>query len=130
MPNAANCLLSGTRFDKGGGTFIGGNGKCILKDKKGKVVGKGNKVGRLYLMDTCSQLLGQAPTNFSTMTHKQSWDQWHKNFGHMVTLSLEHLHQEKGMAVDQSSIPSRSCKTCIQAKQACRSYPQEAEHRS
>ena len=74
MLNVANCLLSGTRFDEGGGTFIGGNGKCILKDKKGKIVGKGNKVGRLYLMDVCSQLLEQEHTNFSTMTQKQSWD--------------------------------------------------------
>ena len=34
------------------------------------------------------------------------------------------------MAVDESSIPSKSCEACIQAKQAHKSFPQEAEHRS
>src|SRR5271168_4829303 len=95
-----------------------------------RIVGKGNKVGRLYLMDVRSQI--QEHTNFSTTTQKQTWDQWHKNFGHIATLSLERLHREKmvdGMIVDQSSIPSKSCDICIQAKQARRSYPKEAEHR-
>src|ERR1700678_3676106 len=69
-------LSSGTRFDEAGGTFIGGNGKCILKDSRGRIVGKGNKVGRLYLMDAHSQI--QEHTNFSTTTQKQTWDQWHK----------------------------------------------------
>src|SRR6202522_967132 len=129
VPNAANSLLSGTRFDEAGGTFIGGNEKCILKDNKGRVLGKGNKVGRLYLMDARSQ--SQERTNFSTTTQKQTWDQWHKNFGHIATPSLERLHRENmvnGMIVDQSSSPSKSCDICIQAKQARHSYPKEAEH--
>src|SRR5271168_3232233 len=107
-----------------------GNAYLLLKDNKGRVVGNGNKVGRLYLMDAHSQ--SQERTNFSTTTQKQTWDQWHKNFGHIATPSLERLHREKmvdGMIVDQSSIPSKSCDICIQAKQARRSYPKEAEHR-
>ena len=34
------------------------------------------------------------------------------------------------LSIDQSSITSKSCDACIQAKQARKSYPQEAEHRS
>ncbi|KAF9538361.1 hypothetical protein CPC08DRAFT_614876, partial [Agrocybe pediades] len=54
-------------------------------------------------------------------------------FGHIAIPSLERLFQEKmvkGMAVDSSSSPSKTCEACIQAKQAHRSYPQEAQHRS
>ena len=133
VPNAANCLLSGTRFDDSGGIFTGGNGKCILKDKNGRIVGRGNKVDRLYLLDARAQLLGQERTNYANTTQKRTWDQWHKNFGHIAVPSLERLYQEKmvdGMAVDESSIPSKSCEACIQAKQAHKSFPQEAEHRS
>lgn len=89
VPNAANCLLSGTRFDEGGGTFIGGNGKCSLKDRTGRIVGIGNKIGRLYLMDAHAQLSEREQTNFSSTAWKLSWDQWHKNFGHIAIPSLE-----------------------------------------
>ena len=35
-----------------------------------------------------------------------------------------------GLKIDQSLITSKTCDACIQAKQAWRSYPQEAEHLS
>ena len=35
-----------------------------------------------------------------------------------------------GLFMDQSLITSKSCDACIQAKQARKSYPQEAEHQS
>ena len=133
VPNAANCLLSGTRFDEGGGTFIGGNGKCSLKDRNGRVVGTGNKTERLYLLDARAQLLGQERTNYASTSQKRTWDQWHRNFGHIAIPSLECINRENmvnGLAIDQSSIPSKSCDACIQAKQARKSYPQEAESRS
>ena len=36
----------------------------------------------------------------------------------------------KGLSIDQSSIASKSCDACIQARQSQKSYPQEAEHHS
>ena len=119
VPNVANCLFSGTQFDDSGGTFIGGNGKCVFKDKTGRVVGTGNKTDRLYLLDARAQLLGQERTNYASTTQKQTWDQWHKIFGHIAITSLERLYRDDmvdGMAVDDSSIPSKSCDACIQAK--------------
>jgi hypothetical protein len=35
-----------------------------------------------------------------------------------------------GLSIDQSLIASKSCDACIQAKQAQKSYPQEAKNRS
>ena len=93
-------------------------------------MGRGNKIYRLYLLDARAQLLGQERTNYASTTQKRTWDQWHKNFGHIAIPSLERLYREKmvdRMAVDESSIPSKSCEACIQAKQAHKSFLQEAE---
>lgn len=133
VPNASNCLLSGTRFDDAGGEFIGGKGKCILKDKSGKIVGTGIKTGGLYLLDARAQLLGQERTNYSNAPNKLSWDQWHRRFGHISIKALERLDAEglvHGLEIDQSTIPSINCEACIQAKQAHKPFPKEAEHRS
>ena len=39
------CLLSGPRFDEGGGNFSSGNGSCILNGKSGRTMGKSTKIG-------------------------------------------------------------------------------------
>ena len=62
-----------------------------------------------------------------------TWDQWHRRFGHISISGLERLKREglvDGLAVDESSITSPTCESCIQAKQAHRPFPKEAEHRS
>ena len=67
----------------------------------------------------------------TSTSQKRTWDQWHRSFGHIAIPSLEHLNRENmvnGLAIDQSSIPSKSCDACIQAKQARKSYPQEAKN--
>lgn len=95
-------------------------------------MGKGTKTGRLHLLKARAQLLGEERTNY-VATPKLSWDQWHQHYRHISTSALECLHWEdmvKGLLIDQSMITSKSCDVCIQAKQARRSYPQEAEHRS
>jgi len=74
VPDAPNCLLSGARFDEGGGEFIGGNGKCILKDKSGRIVGEGTKtvtfVKRKSTLTTWTrknQLCGYFKTHLGSM---------------------------------------------------------------
>jgi len=50
-----------------------------------------------------------------------------------VISSLEQLDQDKmvdGMAVNHTSIASRSCKACIKAKHTHTPFPKEAKHRS
>ena len=88
------------------------------------------RVGRLYLLNGRAQLLGQERTNYVAIP-KLSWDQWHRCFRHISISALEHLDQENmvdGLFIDQSLIASKSCDACIQAKQAWKSYPQEAKH--
>ena len=66
-------------------------------------------------------------------TEKLTWDQWHRRYGHISISTLQTLEKEKlvnGLSIDQSSIPSKSCRACIEAKQAHQPFPQEAENRS
>ena len=60
---------------------------------------------------------------------KESWQSWHKKFGHIgLDLGLKHLYQKdlvQGLKVDKHS-PVFDCTTCIQAKQAHAPFPKEA----
>ena len=51
MPGAPNCLLSVPRIDKAQGHVEFRNRECILKDKKGNIIGKGNLFNRLYILE-------------------------------------------------------------------------------
>jgi hypothetical protein len=131
-PDAENCLLSISRFDVGGGDIQFKDGKAILQDKSNQTVGISRVKNRLYLLDAQAELPGQERANFAS-TQKLSWDQWHHRYGHLSVGALETLKKQKlvkGLMIDESSIPSRSCEACIQAKQAHRPFPKEAENRS
>jgi transposase InsO family protein len=132
VPTASNCLVSVSRLDDAGGKVETGNGLCWLKDKSDKVVGKGYKHRRLYLLAARAVLRDQDRSNLTTPT-KLTWDQWHQRYGHIGMTAIRQLEREglvSGLEIDQSSIPSPTCEACIQAKQAHRPYPREAENRS
>jgi GAG-pre-integrase domain len=68
--------------------------------------------------------------NFAS-TQKLSWDQWHRRYGHHSMGALELLKREKmvkGLTINESLIPSQSCKACIQAKQTHQPFPKEAKN--
>jgi transposase InsO family protein len=103
-----------------------------LWNNKGKLIGKGYKHRKLYLLLARAVLVDQHRAHFAT-TKKLTWDQWHKRFGHVAISAIQKLERDnsvKGLIVDQSSIPSVSCDACIQAKQDRKSFPKEAENRS
>lgn len=132
VPEAPNCLLSVSRLDDPKGHMEFKDGLCILKDKNNRVMGIGHKLQRLYLLDARAQLLGQERTNYAS-ANKLSWDQWHRRCGHISMTSLQRLITENmvdGLDVNQSSIPSKTCESCIQAKFSCRAFPKEAENRA
>jgi hypothetical protein len=131
IPEAPNCLLSVSRFDEMGGRIIFHRKQCFLEDKGGDIIGYGQMRGRLYLLDTKSNQSKEF-SNYASQP-KLSWDQWHRRFGHISITSLERLNKEnlvEGLLIDQSTIPSKSCEACIQAKQAHKPFPKEAENRS
>ena len=109
-----------------------GGGICWLMDNSKKVVGKGYKHHRLFLLAARATLLEQERTNYAA-SPKLSWDQWHCRYGHISISALRQLEKEglvSGLTIDQSSIPSKTCIACTEAKQAHQPFPKEAENRS
>jgi transposase InsO family protein len=132
VPDAPNCLLSIPRIDEAQGHVEMQGGECIIKDKKGIIIGKGSLSERLYILEAQTQFPSQEKANY-TASNKLTWDQWHRLYGHIAISSLEQLDRDKmvdGMAIDHASLPSRSCEACIKAKHAHAPFPKEAEHRS
>ena len=132
VPNATNCLLSLGRFEEGGGKVEFEEGQCWMKDKDRLVVGKGYRNQRLYVLAAHATQLGQERTNYVSTT-RPTWDQWHRQYGHISISALQQLEKEglvNGLTIDQSSIPSKTCEACIQAKQSHKPFPQEAKNRS
>jgi len=131
-PDAPNCLLSLSRFDNTNGKVAFNDGMCWLKNKDGKVIGKGFKHQRLYLLAARAILQERERSNYAT-TRKLAWDEWHRHFGHISISALQQLDRKdlvSGLNIDQSSIPSHTCTPCIQTKQTHKPFPQEAENRS
>jgi transposase InsO family protein len=87
--------------------------------------------GRLYLLDATANKSNESSLYASSP--KLSWDQWHRRYGHISTTTLDRISKRgivDGLSIDQSTIPSNTCEACIQAKQAHKPFPKEAENRS
>ena len=107
-------------------------GICWIKDKGKKIIGKGYKHNRLYMLYARVALPGTEKANYAS-TKKLAWDQWHQRYRHISISALQTLEKEKmvnGLSIDQSLIPSKTCDTCTEAKQVHQQFPQEAENRS
>jgi hypothetical protein len=77
MPDAPNCLLSIPCIDKAQGHVEMKEGECIIKDKRGIIIGKSSLSGRLYILETQTQFFSQEKTNY-TAPNKLTWNQWHQ----------------------------------------------------
>ena len=102
-----------------------------MEDKDGNLIGHGNMRGRLYLLDATATKSNKI-SNYA-LSPKISWDQWHQRFGHISPTTLEQIAKEgivDGLMIDQSTMSSKSCEACIQAKQAHKPFPKEAKNRS
>ncbi|KAJ3521915.1 hypothetical protein NMY22_g12109 [Coprinellus aureogranulatus] len=130
VPGAPHCLLSVSRFDEAGGEVGFRKGECVLRDKDGKVVGTGRKEERLYKLDARA-VLTQDRANLAAPDAK-TWDQWHRVMGHIGMSTLEKMYQKRmvdGFAVDEASIPSPTCTSCLEAKLTRQPFPKKAETR-
>ena len=76
VPGVPNCLLSLNRIDDGGGSVDFKGGVCWIKDKGEKVIGKGYKHQRLYMLFARAILPKIEKANYAS-TRKLTWDQWH-----------------------------------------------------
>ena len=132
VPKAPNCLLSIGQIDDGGGSIDFQDEICWIKNKTKKTIEKGYKTNQLYMLYARAALPGTERSNYASM-EKLTWDQWHRRYGHISISALQLLDKEnlvKGLAINQSSIPSKMCDACIEAKQAHQPFPKEAKNRS
>lgn len=139
IPNNPHNLLSLGRWDKAGGKYQGGNGMLMLATKDGKIVAKGTKVSNnLYKMNIEVKMPGNSdlkrrstPKVFSSEETAQSWEIWHRRFGHMGYSGLKVMLEKNlvdGFTVDEHT-PQPDCVACTEAKQHIQSFPKEGSNR-
>jgi len=119
VPGTRNNLISLGRWDAEGCKYIGKNGQINLITSDGKTIAKGNKItNNLYKMHfTMNKLEKPAEVMFHT-TKAESWDMWHKHFGHVSYDGLQKLLDNKmvnGFNIDKNSDKS-NCIACMEAK--------------
>jgi len=137
IPTNKQSLLSLGRWDKAGGTYHGGQGKLLMNARDGKTVATGTQINNhLYRLEnfiiqpTAKKLSPQRgqhsdPSVFKVTEPTQSWETWHKRFGHLGNSSIQMLHDKNlvtGLNVDLQS-PKYECAACVQAKQHVTPFP-------
>jgi GAG-pre-integrase domain len=138
VPDATNCLISVSRHDAVGGIVEFCDRGCTLRHKDRKIVGKGTLKNKSYLLfvnvnktNTTLQGLGMQEQTNQSRDDKATWEEWHKHYGHISVTAIQQLSQRDmvtGFSVDTSSSVSYDCLACIQAKQARRPFPKEAQN--
>ena len=127
IPTNPQNLLSLGRWDKAGGSYHGGQ-RTLTMAKGGKTIARGTQINNhLYkLIDftiikpgSINSDPASVPITFATTEPSQSWEIWHRRFGHLGLSSLTTLLNKQlvtGLDVDVQSI-KYDCEACIQAKQ-------------
>ena len=108
-----------------GGRYEGGKGVITLITKEGIPVLRGDKIGNnLYKMNVTirkptipSSQVTATPQIFVTNESAQSWETWHKRFGHISYSGLQNMMSKnlvEGFNVDLNS-QKPDCITCTEA---------------
>ena len=137
IPTNRNNLISLGRWDKAGGRYIGGDGKLTLVTKIGTQVARGTQIGNnLYKMDVAIRKPNPIstkeaiPQSFMVNEPAQSWETWHKRFGHIGYSGLQHMLDKnlvKGFNVNTRT-DKPDCIACTEAKQSVEPYDQHTEN--
>ena len=132
IPKNQQNLLSLGRWDKAGGNYHGGQGKLSMIASNGATVATGTKIqNNLYKLDNFITQLPPIKTHsnrentFNATNLNDSWETWHKRFGHLGNSSIKTLIHNKlvtGLNVDLKS-PRYDCEACVQAKQHVAPFP-------
>src|ERR1700683_136433 len=129
VPGQKNNLISLGRWDKAGGTYQGGKNKIILITKDGKRVAEGNRLNNfLYGMNVRVKpptSTSESSQTFTGTESAQSWETWHKRYGHIGYSGLQKLldnNMVEGLEVDTST-PKPDCVACTEAKQNVEPFP-------
>ena len=126
--NKYNILALG-RWDSHGRRYQASNGNLILYDHDDVPVLKGQKINsniykfQLSPSDASNETSDKQYT-FSCNESKQSWETWHRRFGHVSYTGLKKLLDERlldGFTVDANT-PTPDCISCTEAKQSVKPF--------
>ena len=90
------------------------------------------KVALRKLSTPIPRAITATPQCFVAHEPAQSWEMWHKQFGHISYSGLQQLLDKKlveGFNVDTRT-PKPDCIPCTEAKQFEESYPQHSNHKT
>jgi GAG-pre-integrase domain len=137
VPTSQYNLLSLSKWDKSCSNFSVNCGCLSLAKHDGKVIALGQRLrSNLYKMRLHVQ---HKYTHDSDSPHRniacsanvpQSWETWHKCFGHISYQGLQELQCRdlvKGLKINVGSAKPDCC-ACIEAKQSQKSYPHHSAH--
>jgi len=117
------------RWDTAGGSYQGGDNKIILITKDGKRVAEGKRLNNfLYGMNVrvkSPTLTSESSQTFICTDSAQSWETWHKRYGHIGYSGLQKLldnNMVEGLKVDMN-MPKPDCVACMEAKQHVKPFP-------
>jgi hypothetical protein len=130
IPENKNNLLSLGRWAAAGGTFANTGGTLRLTTKGGKTIAEGmRKENNLFkMLVKVREQHKTHPVNaeaaFATAERLESWETWHKRFGHVSYSGLQRLLEAnlvEGFKVDTQT-PQPDCVACTEAKHAEEPY--------
>ena len=136
IPTNRNNLISLGRWDKAGGCYKGGGGSITLISKSRKTVAQGTQIeNNLYKLGVTirgpknkfpKRIL---PQSFIVNEPSQTWETWHKRFGHIRYSGLQYLQAKNlvdGFNVDINT-PKPDCIACTEAKQSVEPFDQHSD---
>ena len=120
IPDNRNNLLSLGRWETAGCSYIACDSTLSLLTKEGKPVARGAKVrNNLYkMMFKHAPETAHSDCTFNTASPSQTWETWHRCFGHIGYSGIKKLLDNKlinGLEIDTNS-PKPDCVACTEAK--------------
>jgi hypothetical protein len=131
--NKYNILALG-RWDTQGRRYQASDGTLTLYDRKNVPILSGNKVAsHLYkfrlLPANDDKITNSSDYAFTCHENLQTWETWHRRFGHVSYDGLKKLHSKHlllGFTVDPKT-PTPDCIACTQAKQTRKPFDAKSE---
>jgi hypothetical protein len=122
------------RWDSQGRRYQASNGELNLFDCRDVPVLKGHKIRtniykfQLTPYDTLN-ITNDKSYTFSCKEAKQTWETWHRRFGHVSYKGLKKLYEERLLDsfTVETNTPTPDCISCTEAKQSVKPFPARTE---
>ena len=126
VPKNRNNLLSLGKWETNGRSYNAYDGTLSLLTKERKPVAKGAKISNdLYKMTFMhAPRTSRSDYAFSATSPSQSWETWHRRFGHVGYSGIKMLLDNQlveGLQIDMNS-PKPGCVACTEAKLSVAPY--------